>query len=327
MSKAASPLLVGEILVDEFGDQGLPGGAPFNVARSLAALGQPPRLVTRLGEDGHGERLVRELQAFGLPPLGVQRDGRHASGRVSVVEDAPGQHRFVIHGDAAWDHVQSGPALAALRAAPTPLFYFGTLAQRGEGTRRTVQALLDALPTDCLRYLDLNLRDGLPQRELAQLNLPRTDWLKINEDELQRLLRWFVPGLAPGDAGLAARPLAALQPALGALMARFDLKRVILTLGTRGYACFDAPGRLVAQGGGQAVAVVDTVGAGDGFSAMLLAAHLRGWPIAPALALANRYAAALCGQRGPVPAADSGFFAHWRETLDAGPAATQETAA
>jgi fructokinase len=49
------------------------------------------------------------------------------------------------------------------------------------------------------------------------------------------------------------------------------------------------------------VRVVDTVGAGDAFSAVAIAAHLAGGKCGPALALANRFAAAICGVRGPLP--------------------------
>ncbi|HLO94960.1 MAG TPA: PfkB family carbohydrate kinase, partial [Burkholderiaceae bacterium] len=82
-----------------------------------------------------------------------------------------------------------------------------------------------------------------------------------------------------------------------------------------GYACFGPDGEPLAEGRGrQDLTLVDTVGAGDAFSAMVLAAHLRQLPLAPALSLANGYAAAICGQRGPIPDADS-FFQPWRETL------------
>jgi len=61
---------------------------------------------------------------------------------------------------------------------------------------------------------------------------------------------------------------------------------------------------------------VDTVGAGDAFSAMLLAALLRDqdWP--QALSLANGMAAAMCGERGPVPAELDRFYAPWRAALE-----------
>ena len=106
-----------------------------------------------------------------------------------------------------------------------------------------------------------------------------------------------------------------MSPAVAALMQRFGLQQLILTRGSEGYAAFAADGALLAQGPGLALPrMVDTVGAGDAFSAMLLAAQLSGQALANSLALANGYAAALCGERGPMPE-DDAFFLPWRQVL------------
>jgi len=291
-----SPVLViGEALVDEFHDGTVPGGAPFNVARSLAALGAPVRFVSRIGADDAAGRLLLDSAArFGLAVDGIQRDAVRATGRVSVHEAADGSHRFEIHADAAWDHLEA-PA-----PAEVGIVYFGSLAQRSPVSRAALRATVKR--STGLRLLDLNLRPGSDAPELAAESLMLADWVKLNEDELACLLAWF-------------------EPTLAALMQRFALRRLVLTRGAAGYALYGEAGRLLAQGEGAAQpALVDSVGAGDGFTALLLAGLARGRDLAAILGLANRYAAMICGVRGPLPG-DPALLSPWREALHALPQA------
>ena len=295
---AGGVFLLGEALVDEFADQHVAGGAPFNVARSLAALGVPALLASRLGVADAGGELVRaSMKRFALSEAALQWDEQHPTGRVSVIEEG-GSHRFHIHADAAWDHLDASVLPGLLQQQRPAFVYFGSLAQRHPVSRASLRSLLSlAGEQGVLRYLDLNLREGSSEPELAQASLQLADWVKVNEDELAQLLAWC-------DGCTVAE-----------LMARFGLQRLIVTRGEAGYASFDARGLLEAQGAAVPVQkLADTVGAGDGFSAMLLAACLQGLPMAEALALANRYAAALCGERGPIPA-DDGFFEPWQSEL------------
>jgi fructokinase len=286
-------LVMGEALVDEFHDGPVAGGAPFNVARSLAALGAPVRFVSRISADDAAGRLALESAAsFGLAVEDIQRDAAHATGRVSVHEDGVGGHRFEIHADAAWDHLEA-PA-----AADAGIVYFGSLAQRAPASRAAIRAAVKRAPGS--RFLDLNLRPGTDTPALAAESLMLADWVKLNEDELDRLLAWFEPGLPD-------------------LMARFALRRMLVTRGAAGYALYGERGSLLASGDGVAQpALVDTVGAGDGFTAMLLAGLSLGRDLGATLALANHYAAMICGVRGPLPA-DPALLAPWREALHALP--------
>lgn len=285
-------LVIGETLVDEFHDGHVAGGAPFNVARSLAALRAPVRFASRIGEgDAAGHLVLDSAVKFGLDVSGIQRDASHATGRVSVHEDAGG-HRFEIHADAAWDHLQ------AIDTAGAGIVYFGSLAQRHAVSRSAIRAAVKRV--SCPRLLDLNLRPGTDTPALAAESLMLADWVKINEDELDRLLGWF-------------------EPELPALMARFALHRLVVTRGEAGYALYGEQGELITGSEGmRQPALVDSVGAGDSFTAMLLAGLSLQRDLPATLALANRYAAMICGVRGPLPA-DPAALTPWREALHALP--------
>ncbi|MFN3303819.1 MAG: PfkB family carbohydrate kinase [Roseateles sp.] len=289
-----SPILIlGEALVDEFHDGAVAGGAPFNVARSLAGLGVPVRFVSRIGAHDAAGRLVLDSAArFGLSVDGIQRDASRATGRVSVHEGEGGGHRFEIHADAAWDHLEA-PAFH-----DTGVVYFGSLAQRHAASRAALRSAVKRAAG--VRFLDLNLRPGTDTPELAAEALMLADWLKVNDEELDRLLAWF-------------------EPTLPALMARFALQRVVVTRGAAGCALYGDNGALLAEVPGVAQpALVDSVGAGDAFTAVLLGGLTLGRDLAATLVLANRYAAMICGVRGPLPA-DPAALQPWRDALYALP--------
>ncbi|MFN3302724.1 MAG: PfkB family carbohydrate kinase [Roseateles sp.] len=298
--------VLGEALVDEFHDGPVPGGAPFNVARSLAALGVPALFISRIGADDANGHMVRaSARRYGLGEQGLQRDTRHATGRVSVHEQPGGAHRFEIHGDAAWDHLDAAPALALLADARPAVLYFGSLAQRHADSRAAIRALVKGFAG--LRLLDLNLRPGTDTPLLAAESLMLADWVKVNDEELARLADWFTDGAADEAAQVAA------------LMARFALQRLMLTCGAEGWRFYGPGGALLARGPGEPQPrLVDTVGAGDAFTALLLAGLALDRDLAATLALANRYAAFICGLRGPLPA-DPQALTPWRNALQALP--------
>ena len=305
-----APILVlGEALIDRLASGPVAGGAPFNVARSLAALGLPVRLISRIGaQDEDAERVLASARSRGLDVSGIQRDPLHATGAVTVHNNDT-SHSFEIHENAAWDYLDMAAALAAIPVPPPAIVYFGTLAQRHIDTRQAIRAVLNG--TTALRYLDLNLRQPFTTRELVVESLELADWLKVSDDELSTLLQWFVPHY---KVDLFAAP-STLQSAVAELMRQFSIKRIVLTLGARGWATFDNRGQCDQSGPAEHLPhVVDTVGAGDAFSAMLLAQVAKGGNLRFALPLAAGYAAAMCGQRGPMAETDD-FFEPWRQRL------------
>jgi fructokinase len=84
----------------------------------------------------------------------------------------------------------------------------------------------------------------------------------------------------------------------------FEIDAIALTKGENGSELLDAK-RHVTSAGVKSTRVADTVGAGDGFAAMLAVGYLQGWPPEKILQLASEFAARICEIPGAVPLQDS----------------------
>ncbi|XYJ10268.1 PfkB family carbohydrate kinase [Telluria sp. B2] len=307
MASPETAVVFGEALVDDFATEQVVGGAPFNVARHLAAFMAPNLMITRVGEDRNGESVRAEFERFAMSQAGLQRDAIEETGRVLVERTAKG-HRFVIVPNQAYDYIEREAALKALAGVTPSAIYFGTLAQRGDRSRSTLQALLSASQgTPAIRFLDLNLRDGQVGERTVFHALHAADIAKVNEEELQALFGWYFQ-LGPNDPPMAADET---RSACAGLVQMFGLQALIVTLGHRGSVYFGRDGSTIDTRDTPAPPfVIDTVGAGDAFSAIFLLGRMRGWPLALALARANEFAGAICAIPGAVPR-DLGFYDKW----------------
>ncbi|HEY8025614.1 MAG TPA: PfkB family carbohydrate kinase [Burkholderiaceae bacterium] len=317
-SRPAELVIFGETLIDDFPAARVIGGAPFNVARTLAALGCPPLLISRVGQDDAAFEVIAELRKFGLDETGLQIDRNHTTGLVKV-EMTGSSHQFNILPDQAYDYIDVERARVTVsevfQGKPPRCIYFGTLAQRHQTSRACLRALL--ANTDALTFLDLNLRDGQFTSAIISDSLGLADIVKLNEDELRLVLR--PTKLCFGDLPIepsddASR--AELQSALQGLARLFSLQAIIVTLGERGYVYLDRAGNMYHGAASSAsIEVVDTVGCGDAFSAIFLAGLLKGWATEMALERAHAFAASICTLRGAV-APDLAFYQTWLRQWD-----------
>ncbi len=306
-------IVFGEVLVEDGTDASKLGGAPFNLARHLAAFMAPPLLITRIGDDRNGSAVRAEFERFVMPETGLQVDTMEETGRVAVERTAArmgSSPRSVFLPRQAYDFID--PETAAVAVATTltgmapDIVYFGTLAQRGERSRQALAAVLAAAP-QAKRFLDLNLFQGQADEAIVGAALQAADIVKVNEEELQALFNWYFQ-ITPDDTPMSTEEVHA---ACRALIDRFSLDALIVTLGHRGSVYFGSDGSLVANRDNPVPPyVIDTVGAGDAFSAIFLLGRARGWPLALTLARANEFAGAICAVTGAVPQ-DMGFYDKW----------------
>lgn len=307
MTSTGAITVIGEMLVDQFDSGPVVGGAPFNVARHLAAFGHAPMMLSAVGADANGQLLLDEMDRYAMPGAGIQRTPDYPTGVVEVQMDSAGGHRFLIAAGCAWDHIDLEPAQSVVTATyNSGWLYAGTLALRSPTSRTTQLALMRSHRGS--RFLDINWREGHVERDVAMQAVALADVLKVNEEELAMLCRWF--GTAPPETATSA----ALEDAARELFDRLAIDLLLVTLGPEGAMAVGGQGVTRCESP-RPVHLTDTVGAGDSFSAVVLTAFLRGWDMRTTLERATEFAGRICEVRGAVPASlDSydAWTAAWR---------------
>jgi fructokinase len=286
---------LGEILWDVFPDGARFGGAPANFACSAAGLAAGSARVSRVsmagavGGDDLGRRALAEFAARGVDVSAVAVLSE-PTGRVDVTVDAAGHASYVFAPDCAWDNIPWSDSLERLAAATTAVC-FGTLGCRGAQSQATISRFVAAVPSPALRILDINLRPPFWSPEIVRDSLPLVNIVKCNDEELPVVAEIL---------GLTGSPEAILRQ----LVDRHDLRLAALTRGAKGSLLVTADGS-ASDLPGTPVDVVDTVGAGDAFTAAVTLGLLAGWPLSKLHAHAERVAAYVCTRRGgtpPIPA-------------------------
>lgn len=279
---------IGETVWDVFPSGKRLGGAPVNFAFFAKEFGAESFPVSAIGNDELGVKTMEALEKTGLNLDYIQCNG-HPTSRVIVTMDEAGVPEYEIVEGVAWDALDCDEKTVAL-LAEADVVCWGTLAQRTPFSRENILRMVDSAPESCLRVYDINLRQHYFCRETVEESLRRADILKLNEDEL------------PIVAGLFSISGSALEQILG-LIERFSLKNVIFTQGSLCSEVYGPEG-LLSHRDTPKVKVVDTVGAGDSFTATYIMARLEGKPVEDAHSLAVELAANVCtcsGAINPVP--------------------------
>jgi fructokinase len=276
---------IGEILWDLLPSGKQLGGAPANFTCHAWALGAEARLVSRVGGDALGREIIECWGARGFLTDTITVDKERPTGTVSVELDAEGQPRYTIHERVAWDRIEADDA-ALDAVGKADAVCFGTLAQRTKSARAAIEVLLSASRPDALRIFDVNLRPPFVARDVIVESMKPANVLKLNEHELPVLTDIFSLSGSPAEQ-------------IAALARRFELRLVALTRGGEGSLLF-ADGACSEHPGLKAT-VLDTVGAGDSFTAVLTLGLLQRWDLDRINRLANEVAAFVCSQSGATP--------------------------
>ena len=273
---------IGEILWDMLPSGKALGGAPANFAYHAGRLGEEGWAVSAVGDDALGREILDLVTSKGLHSLIAVTD--RPTGTVQVTLDARGIPSYDIMEDVAWDNIPCTEEMAAL-AHRADAVCFGSLVQR-MSSRHSILRFLRATRPEALKVFDINLRQHYYSPEVIDESLQLADILKINDEEIRIVADLF--GL--GDDDIAA---------CRALIERYALKLVILTKGAEGSVVITAE-EAIPQSVGE-VKVVDTVGAGDSFTAAFVVAYLRGLSLSEAQRLASETASYVCSCKGAMP--------------------------
>ena len=273
---------IGELLWDMLPSGKAIGGAPANFAYHAGRLGEEGWVVSAVGDDALGHEILDVLDEKRLHSLVAMVD--KPTGTVQVSLDDAGVPTYTIVEDVAWDHIPFTSKMQEL-ASRADAVCFGSLVQRN-GSRASVLKFLEAVPASALKVFDINLRQHFYTPEILRKSLEIADVLKINDEEIVILSEMF---------GLGSDPREACRKLIG----QYSLRFVLLTKGAQGSEVI-SPDEVIPQGVGK-VDVVDTVGAGDAFTAAFTVAYLRGDSLADAQKLAGEVTAYVCSHKGAMP--------------------------
>lgn len=290
------PVIVGlgEALFDQFNDKLILGGAPSNVAvharQMLADMDATVAVATCVGQDELGNQLVNELTDRGVCTDWVQRDALHPTGR-AVVNLNNEEAEFEILADAAWDFLSFDDGLQTL-AGQCDAVAFGTLAQREQASRTSIQAFLKHCKS-AIRLCDVNLRPPFVNAEVIRNSLTSASVAKLNQHELLQVVEIMsLPATRPRDIDSCAQ----------CVIDQFNLDFVAVTRGERGTLLFDQSQRWEVPFEPTTIgAHADSVGAGDACCAALICGLLMKLAPEQLLRFANRSGAYVASCSGATP--------------------------
>jgi fructokinase len=273
----------GEILYDVFPESERIGGAPLNVASRLSGLGISTEMISKVGDDEKGEKLISYLKAKNIKTEIIAKDTDYATGVVNVTLSAGGSATYEIAHPVAWDKIEISDAMKT-EVKKADAFIFGSLVCRDEVSRNT---LFQLLPEAKYRVFDINLRPPFYEKEVLVKLMNQADFIKFNDDELFEI------------AEMIGSPYNSLEQNLQYLSEETNTPTICVTKGRHGAVLLKGGKRF--YNSGFKVKVKDTVGAGDSFLASLIAGLLKEEDPQSTLDFACAMGALVAGEEGANP--------------------------
>lgn len=279
----------GEVLWDVLPQGRFLGGAPLNVAHHLRQLGLAPMIVSAVGDDMLGRQAKQHIRALDLDERGLHRHRDRPTGTAEVGLNTSGEANYRFPLPAAWEEI---PVRRVMDQVAPEAIIFGSLAMRSANNRQALASLFEAYP-DAWRVCDLNLRPPYTRLSYLKHLLPQAAFIKFNAAEALTMLGDIHPENRTEWTEVADT------------LSFFLNATVCISLGSDGAVlacrgeCYEAET--------PRVDVIDTVGAGDAFTAALVADHLRnGGDWGEALRAGVRLGSMVAGQHGAQPLHGSG---------------------
>jgi fructokinase len=276
-------LSYGEILWDLLPTDTVLGGAPCNFAYRVNSLGDMGLIISKLGSDDLGKKAFEQVASIGLETTYLQWDDSHPTGTVPITFDENNNPDFTIIPDVAYDYIVMTDSLRKI-APKADCLCFGTLSQRSAKSRQTLEELIE-ISSDSLKLLDINLRKECYSLDTIKNSIKKADLLKLNENELYQLAEML--RISKKDQiNICLR-----------LMDKYSLKCCVVTLGDKGIFAISEEGEIVYEPGYK-IDLVDSVGAGDAFTAGFAYCTLRDLFLREACQFGNILGAIACTKKG-----------------------------
>jgi len=267
-------LSIGEILWDIFPDKKILGGAPANFVFHARQFGSDATLFTALGNDQQGLELEEEAAKAGI----IMQSSRvsHPTGTADIILNNEQEPTYKLNDNCAWDHIPLTNNLKKF-AAKADLIVFGTIAQRNFESRNTIKKALELSKYPSKILFDINLRLNFYTKEIIEESLSASNYLKLNDEEESVLKIIF-------------------NKNIGQIISDFNLELAILTLGPKGSRIITS--NTVSECPSTKCEIIDTVGAGDSFTAFFIINYLNGMSIPESQKKASNVAAYVCAHNG-----------------------------
>ncbi|MCP5537958.1 MAG: carbohydrate kinase [Akkermansiaceae bacterium] len=277
---------IGELLWDILPAGARMGGAPANFACHTKSLGAKAAVISRVGADDAGQRIVNELDGMGIMTEGVTTDSQNPTGSVMVTLGNDGQPQFEICSNVAWDHLCVTPQHRQLVSNANAIC-FGSLGQRSAISRKAIRTLVSEAPESSLKVFDVNLRGDFFTENILHESLNLANVCKLSDAELPVIAELLK--LTGDDA----------SDQLNELQSRYQLRLVVYTRGSGGSVLGN--GHRWCESPALSTDVRDTIGAGDSFTAATVMGALQGWSLETISQNANEVAAHVCAHHGAIP--------------------------
>lgn len=274
-------IIFGEILFDIFERKEILGGAPFNVAKHLNGFGLKPIIISRIGNDKRGKTILRKMKSWNIETSGIQIDDEHQTGIVNV-KIIDGEPQFQTLADLAYDHIDFDEYFLNKFIDESNILYHGLLALRGKKSRDSFFKIRKLLNSKI--FFDVNLRGHWWNRELIINCLNKTNWLKLNEPELSDIQKGKNRNLTEKAT---------------IIRKQHNLEKTIITKGKNGALIIDKKNKIF-RSKTKKIKIVDTVGAGDAFTAVVILGIIKKWDDGEIIERATEFAGIMCEVQGAI---------------------------
>ena len=292
---------VGEILFDIYPGRKNLGGAPFNFLYHITKLKGSGNFVSSVGDDEFGNEILNFMEKNNINKKYVQLNNEHPTGKAVANLDAKKVPHWEIKTETAYDFISTSPELNNLIENETDCLYFGTLARRSSVSRETIESLFNR---KSIKYFcDLNIRQDFYDKEIIEKSLQTANVLKLNIDELKLV-----------NDILINRPFE-IVPLAEYILQIYKIDLLCITSGEEGAYLVSL--KELNHYKKNIEKVIDTVGAGDAFAAILCVGYLSGWNIEKINRFASEFASEIVMIEGALPK-DESIYQKFKEKFKDG---------
>ncbi|MTG96704.1 MULTISPECIES: carbohydrate kinase family protein [Myroides] len=259
IQKNSSPIAVsfGEVLWDIFPTYKRIGGAPLNVVYHLRKFGIETHIITKIGDDDLGNKILKHIQDNQISSDNVQRDSTYRTGTVFATFDDHNEANYDFLENSAWDYIDLEEKTINL-VKRSDVFIFGSIASRSAKSRNTLTQLIEVAN---YKVFDINLRPPHYDLKFVMEMMKKANLIKMNNAELEIILNELDKTFTTEEESITF------------IHEYFKCEEIIISKGAKGGIYSDT--KSLYRFPAIEIVIRDTVGSGDAFLAGLLAEKLK----------------------------------------------------